>query len=77
MFQSLSHDSSAIVDPRVVVTITEGNAITFAFGTKEVVSTAWKPMELSQSQDIKQAVTHMESENFGMNVTYVGQREGT
>jgi hypothetical protein len=75
VFLSLSHESSAIVDPRVAITIMEGNAITFAFGTKEV-STAWTPMKLSQSQDIKQAVTNMESENFGMNVTYGGQRGG-
>jgi len=65
----------AIVDPRVVITITAGDAITFAFGTKEVTNTAWTPMLLPWS--LKQTVTDMESENFGMNVTYSGQREGT
>ncbi|KAM4066709.1 hypothetical protein HRG_012146 [Hirsutella rhossiliensis] len=67
----------AIVDPRIVVTVTEGNATVFAFGTKEVVTTAWRPMELPKSQDIEETVALMQSANFGLNVTYIGQKEET
>ncbi|RCI16356.1 hypothetical protein L249_2849 [Ophiocordyceps polyrhachis-furcata BCC 54312] len=66
-----SCESSAIVDPRIVFTVTEGNATVFAFGTREVVTTAWRRMELPKSQDIEETVALMQSAKFGLNVAYI------
>ncbi|KAF1993219.1 hypothetical protein P154DRAFT_527922 [Amniculicola lignicola CBS 123094] len=63
-----------ILDPRIAVEVTQGTATTFAFGTKEVVST-WNPMRLPKLQDVEETVGRMESINFGMNVAYVGRKE--
>ncbi|KAF2182597.1 hypothetical protein K469DRAFT_752086 [Zopfia rhizophila CBS 207.26] len=65
-----------ILDPRIAVEVKEGTATTFAFGTKEVVST-WSPMRLPKSQDIEQTVARMEGTNFGMNVAYMERKEET
>lgn len=54
----------------------EGTATTFAFGTREVVST-WKPMKLPKSQDIEETVASMNGTNFGMNVVFPKQKEET
>ncbi|PVH90668.1 hypothetical protein DM02DRAFT_547351 [Periconia macrospinosa] len=65
----------SILDPRIAVEVTKGTATTFAFGTKEVIST-WNPMRLPKSQDIEETIAGMEGTNFGMNVAYVERKEG-
>ena len=56
------------MDPRVAVEVTAGFAITFAFGTREVVST-WNPMKLP-TRDVEQTVTSMKTKKFGINAVY-------
>lgn len=66
--QAPSNVYSIILDPRTAVEIADGSTITFAFGTKDVVSQAWVPMKIVRTAEIEEVIATMEGGNFGMNV---------